>query len=135
MNAHNLPGTEDMPASRSGVPVKLWHVRLPDRLCSRDCAVLDTHERARAAAIGEPARRRQYLASRIIMRRILSEELGRAPSEICILAGPHGRPELACGSGPSFNLSHSGSHAAFAVCHAATYPSAEGRLPVRVDVR
>lgn len=120
MSAYDSQNMDDAHATQSGVPVKLWHVRLPDCVRSRDCAALDGRERARAEAIGDPARRRQYLASRIIMRRVLAEELGRAASDLQFTAGPHGRPALACGSGPSFNLSHSGAHAALAVCHAAT---------------
>lgn len=78
-------------------------------------------EAARARAMGSARRRREFLACRGALRRVLAALLGVEPLAVPIVEGPHGKPALgpvpgrepdpdpATGLAPlGFNLSHSG---------------------------
>jgi 4'-phosphopantetheinyl transferase len=64
-------------------------------------------ERARAQRLMFDEDRVSYLAAHHLLRTMLSQELGVAPSAIVLCAGDGGRPELAVPAAPiSFNISH-----------------------------
>ncbi len=64
-----------------------------------------------------PQRRRQFLAGRVLLRRMLSQLLAIAPAQIRLIEQPGQAPCLdwAAGSRPGFSLSHSGHWVACAV--------------------
>jgi 4'-phosphopantetheinyl transferase len=69
---------------------------------------LPEDERERAAAILRPLARRRWVASRWLLRGVLSRYLGRPAEDIGLEAGAHGKPRLAePAAGLAFNLSHS----------------------------
>jgi 4'-phosphopantetheinyl transferase len=88
--------------------------------------LLSTEEQARAQRLLFNRNRRQFIATRGLLRRLLGERLGVDPARIEFAYDEHGKPRLAApDSGLRFNVSHSDGLAAFAFC--------EGR-EVGVDV-
>ncbi|QMU80088.1 4'-phosphopantetheinyl transferase superfamily protein [Streptacidiphilus sp. PB12-B1b] len=79
-------------------------------------ALLDADERVRAARFVRDADRHRYVASHVLLRRILSRYTGTPPEQLgftredCPCCGePHGRPALAGQArAPHFSLSHAG---------------------------
>ncbi len=86
--------------------------------------LLSPEERRRAERFRFDRDRRRYRVSRGLLRMLLGSLVERDPASLEILLGEHGKPAL--GSGPVFNLSHSG---AWWLCGYA----AEGRLGVDVE--
>jgi 4'-phosphopantetheinyl transferase len=88
--------------------------------------MLTDEERERAGRFRFEIHRRRYVASRAVLRSLLSRYLDVADSEIAIVSNAHGKPELLDPRpGLHFNLSHAGGVAVFAF--------AIGR-PVGVDI-
>lgn len=58
-------------------------------------ARLDTSERQRAAAYGNPVAAQHFTASRVLLRTVLSHYLGCAPASIAYGVQSHGKPVLA----------------------------------------
>lgn len=73
-------------------------------LLARASDHLPDDEQARAARFKVAAAREEYLLSRLLLRRVLAEHLGRAPGPFAY--GAQGKPTLP-GGGLEFNLSHS----------------------------
>lgn len=81
-------------------------------------STLSDDERARAARLRIPAVRRQVVASRGILRSILSRYLGTHPRSLEFAYGPYGKPHLRNRPDTlNFNLSHSHGLALYAVSH------------------
>jgi 4'-phosphopantetheinyl transferase len=101
--------------------IDLWYARLsvtPERLRSLK-ERLAPDEKARAARFVLDIHRDAFIASRGILRSILSKYLETPPAEIVFAYGERGKP-CVTGSPICFNLSHSGAMAAYAVARAAT---------------
>jgi 4'-phosphopantetheinyl transferase len=103
--------------------VDVWRVDLAavDALAMQ---LLCAQERARAAAIVDPARRALWMRGRGVLRALLGAYLKRPADELQLVLGAHGKPALAREAGtasvlPSFNLSHSGTLALYAFTLAA----------------
>ena len=77
------------------------HAVVPD---ASSC--LSPGEERRAAAIVDPAARRNFILLRVALRTILSPQLGVAPGEIDVTIRPGGKPAIAGDGGPCFSLSH-----------------------------
>ena len=78
-------------------------------------------EAARARRMGSARRRREFIACRGALRRILAAALGIEPLAAPIVEGAHGKPALASG-GPAplgFNVSHSGGRFVIALARGA----------------
>lgn len=80
-----------------------------------DAAGLTDAERARAARLRRPQARRQFVAARQLLRRVLAAELGCPPGEVPLAIDQYGKPYLAGRAGPAFNLSHSAGLIAVAI--------------------
>ena len=82
-------------------------------------ASLDSAERARAARFHFGRDRRNYIASRGLLRRLLGAALDRPASAVVFEYGAHGKPALAAAFSRDlilhFNLSHSASWVMFAL--------------------
>lgn len=89
----------------------VWHGTL-----DTDPYTVSPAEAARARAMRSERRRREFLACRGALRRILGGVLGIPPPEVPIVIGAHGKPRLAAEGAPAarlarpveFNVSHSG---------------------------
>jgi 4'-phosphopantetheinyl transferase len=98
---------------------RLWLAWLdeedPDAL--RGC--LSEDERLRAKRLCSPRSTDRFTVARGILRTILSRSLACKPERLVFSYGPQGKPELAYGLKvkPSFNVSHSGGLAIFAVAN------------------
>lgn len=94
--------------------VHIWRAALDDPGWPGP-AGLPAEERGRAEQFlrEEPARR--WVASRWALRRVLAEYLEIAPAAVRLEAADRGKPRLAGGGGPKFNLSHAGGLALVAV--------------------
>lgn len=68
---------------------------------------LSAQERERAAGFLREDVRRRWATSRWALRRVLERYLEVPAPEIVFAVGEHGKPRLATGAGPRFNLSHS----------------------------
>lgn len=80
-------------------------------------ALLSADERERAAGFYRKLDAERFVVARGILRRILAGYLDTAPAALCFVKNEHGKPSLAgenAGS-LSFNVSHSGTMALFAV--------------------
>ncbi len=86
---------------------------------------LSLDEQARALKFLSEELRQRYVASRVIVRRILGACLGVAPERVPMRSDAKGKPHLAGDCGVQFNLAHSSDLLVVAV--------AQG-LPVGVDV-
>jgi 4'-phosphopantetheinyl transferase len=99
--------------------VHLWRARLdvPDSAFPSLQTLLDPTEAARAVRLLDPVKARRFIVGRALLRRILSLYLDSDPAALVFGSGVNGKPFLA-GEGArslSFNLSHSGPWALFAV--------------------
>lgn len=70
-------------------------------------------ERAKADRFARTADRVRFTETRAALRTLLAERAGCEPADVPLASGPHGKLylDLASGSSPLFNLSHSGEHA------------------------
>ena len=75
---------------------------------------LSAAEGARARGYRSAADARRFAAGRGWLRRVLAGELGCLPAGVPLVDGP-GKPCLAAGAGPRFNLSHAGDLVVIAV--------------------
>jgi 4'-phosphopantetheinyl transferase len=93
--------------------VEVWQAALaqPPELVKNLESVLSDDERERAARLAAAPR---WIVARAALRIVLAGHLGLHPSDIEFGSGPHGKPEL-IGTGPRFNLSHSGDLALIAL--------------------
>ncbi len=92
--------------------------------------VLDAGEIARSKRIRFPAQQRLFGVSRFLLRTVLAHYGSTAPGAWRFVAGDHGKPRVAPGSGPApaFNLSHTAGVAVVAV-------TAGGEVGVDVENR
>jgi 4'-phosphopantetheinyl transferase len=81
-------------------------------------SVLAPDERARATRFYDSRLGARYVVGRGLLRVLAGRYLGVAAEEIEFVYGEHGKPRLA-GSGPWFNLAHSGPEALYAFCSSA----------------
>ena len=89
--------------------VGTWLVGLESTQAEFDdlSARLSTAEQARAERFGTDELRRRWIVGRAMLRLLLGDALGIAPSAVEIRRGVRGRPELLdAGSGVDFNVSH-----------------------------
>jgi len=100
--------------------IHVW--RLPTQVPADAADWLDADEQRRLRAMIDPAARRQRLATRAGLRRVLAGYLGCAPAAVRLRVADGGKPHLA--AGPCFNLSHCRDLALLAVA----------RRPVGIDV-
>jgi 4'-phosphopantetheinyl transferase len=105
--------------------VHVWRADLQDAADELDAA-LSSDERARAQRFADPRHGRQWRRSRGVLRALLGRYLDERPSALRFAAGAHGKPEL-IDAQLSFNLSHSGTVALYAV-------SAAGAVGVDVEL-
>lgn len=100
--------------------IHVWRVYL-DRVAvdaQRLKAILSQEELRRAARFRFERDRRRFLASRLVLRQILSRYLEMDPGHICFRSTPFGKPALdpMCGGGSvCFNVSHSHGLALYAI--------------------
>ncbi|MET8676969.1 hypothetical protein ABZW18_05020 [Streptomyces sp. NPDC004647] len=104
---------------RDAGTLQVWLLRTPDHTPDLRSGrrILDEEERERADAFVRDADRERYLASHIVLRRLLGAYLNQGPARVAFLrepcplcSGPHGRPAVAHGAAPPvhFSLAHSG---------------------------
>jgi len=114
----------------SAASVELWVTPLAEPLTARAAAacaeVLSPTERAAAARFRQAARRDQALTARVLLRLVLSRRLGGLPGDWRFETEPQGRPRLAGGAGPDFNLAHADGCVVLAIADA-------GRVGVDVE--
>ena len=79
-----------------------------------DSDLLSEDELERAARFRFERDRRRFVAGRSTLRRLLAGYVDAAPAAISFEYGPNGKPDVP-DAPVSFNVSHSGSHALFAV--------------------
>jgi len=107
-------------------PVDVWWLWVDEaRGGPADREILDAAERERAARFRFERHRREFVAARAELRRILSEWSGMAPGDVPLAYGEAGKPRVATDAGLHFSVSHSEGLAAYAVTRA---------CPVGVDV-
>ena len=89
---------------------RLWWVRPEDFQASPAAlALLNAEERQQQQRYIPPAKRHEYLVTRVLVRSVLGEALGIAPEALQFVANEWGRPALAPGSTSTpiyFNISH-----------------------------
>ena len=77
-------------------------------------SALAASERAHAAGLLRRADRARFLQARAALRHLLGGRLGCAPEAVRFAADPGGKPRLAGGARPAFNVSHAGAWALIA---------------------
>jgi 4'-phosphopantetheinyl transferase len=89
---------------------RLWWVRPEDFQANPAVlALLNAEERQQQQRYIPPAKRHEYLVTRVLVRSVLGEALGIAPEALQFVANEWGRPALAPGSTSTpiyFNISH-----------------------------
>jgi 4'-phosphopantetheinyl transferase len=108
--------------------VQIWRIDVPSASTALAALAmgLTPDERQWAGKLAPGGPRERFIAGRGSLRRILGEQLGKAPAEVPLRTGPGGKPELDVPGAPAihFSLSHSG-----AVVLIATAPH-----PIGVDL-
>lgn len=104
--------------------VHIWRAAL-DEAGWPAAAELPAEERERAQRFLRAQVARRWVAARWALRRVLGEYLEVAPTAVRLEIAEYGKPRLAGGGGPKFNLSHSEGLALVAV--------AEGEVGVDVE--
>ncbi len=88
--------------------IHVWRARL-DHGPEAGASLLSDDEQQRAGAFHFGIDRRRFVASRIVLRSVLSRYVGTAAAQLRFTKGRHGKPRLAHPAGVlHFNLSHSG---------------------------
>jgi len=98
--------------------VRVVRVRLDGSgLTAAGALALSAEERARAARLHRRSDARSWVAGRVVLRRLLGDELDMAPGVVPLATNTHGRPVLSGGWGGDlrFNLAHSGEVALYAL--------------------
>ena len=94
----------------SSLTTRLWWVRPEDFQASPAAlALLNAEERQQQQRYIPPAKRHEYLVTRVLVRSVLGEALGIAPESLKFVANEWGRPALAPDSSSAplhFNVSH-----------------------------
>jgi 4'-phosphopantetheinyl transferase len=90
----------------------IWHFRLDE---PADETLLSPDERQRADRLLIPQKRQRFIAARIGLRLILSQQTGVAPQDLTFAYHPHGKPYLVGYESIEFNLSHADDLALVAV--------------------
>lgn len=103
------------------VPVAVWLVEDLDRAAGTAPAEhgFSPAEWARAQRFRMPLHRMRYLMARRALRCVLGARLALDPSQVALADGPHGKPRLAQGAPPYFNLSHHEALCVIATCELA----------------
>lgn len=115
MSAHS---TQASSFNAGGVQVWASWLNLPDALLRRLEATLSPDERQRAARFVFARDRQAYIASRGILRNILSQYTNFAPESLVFEYNYEGKPVLTAGCGGNwlhFNVTHSGQLALYAL--------------------
>ncbi|MFI5010192.1 MAG: 4'-phosphopantetheinyl transferase family protein [Solirubrobacterales bacterium] len=107
-----------------GGPMEVWRADL-GAPAEELLELLSPEERARAARIVREEDRERWMRARAVLRALLGSHLESDPRGLCFQTGAHGKPALP-GSELSFNISHSGGIAVYAL--------ARGVSAVGVDV-
>lgn len=107
--------------------VHVWRIRAE---CTRDqidamAACLDQTETARADAYRFAQDRDRFIVFRGALREVLGHHLGLHARQVALAVGAQGKPCLAAGTGPHFNLAHCEGLALLAVC---------AHAPVGIDI-
>lgn len=117
-----MPSLALQPVNAPVSSVRIWTAHLealsPSELGELG-ASLDSEEHARAARFHFERDQRHYIASRGLLRRLLSDALDKPASALAFKYGAHGKPVLSPAILPDrnlcFNLSHSAGWAMFAL--------------------
>ncbi len=98
---------------------QLWLAWLDEETPASFRNSLSDDERLRAGRLLSPRSAERYTVARGILRHLLGRYLASRPEQLVFSYGPRGKPELADGLqiGLSFNVSHSGGLAVFAVAN------------------
>lgn len=97
-------------------------------------ALLDSSERARWERLRPPRSKLQFVRAHAFCRLVLGAVTGDDPAGLVVEVGPSGKPLLAGGALPHFNLSHSRGTVAVAVAdHRPVGVDVEHERPVDVD--
>jgi 4'-phosphopantetheinyl transferase len=102
--------------------VQVWRVSLAvdEPWLESLLPTLSPQEKERATTFKFEVHRRNFIAARGQLRRLLGAYLQRTPESVALISGAYGTPELARGQGDDalrFNLSHSDEAALFAFGH------------------
>lgn len=118
-----------MPPAQAPLPpgeVAVWTIALDRWTALAHGETLSADERARAALIRLPARRKEFLAAHAALRAILASYQDISPESLlftttCAWCGDpeHGKPRLQDSGGLNFNLTRAGPLALVAVAHEA----------------
>lgn len=100
-----------------GLAVHAWALDLHADAAS-DWDILAEAERMRAQQYQRAVDRRRYVQTRAGLRRLLAQQMSCRPAEVPIVAGLHGKPEVARPAAPRFNVAHAGSRALVALADA-----------------
>lgn len=95
--------------------VRLWRLDTVASVPGDDAEVLAAGELGRAERFRRPSDRRDWVASRALLRRVLGYYLDRPAAEIAFVEGPDGKPGIDGAGSLHFNLSHSAGLAVVAV--------------------
>lgn len=108
--------------------VHVWLASLdqPSDIVAACETLLSIDERAKTARMLFAVDRQRAIVARCILRKLLGGYLRCAPDEVSFAYNQYGKPSVAGGRAPYFNLSHSGSVALYAV-------TALGRIGVDVE--
>jgi 4'-phosphopantetheinyl transferase len=101
-----------------GPPVEVWRADL-GAPAEELLELLSPEERSRAARIVREEDRERWMRARAVLRALLGSHLESDPRGLRFRIGPHGKPALPGGE-LSFNVSHSGGIAVYALTRGAS---------------
>jgi len=105
------PRVEALPSPAHGTRLWWCTLRATREQIDRWKSVLSPAERTRAMRFGTPLLRDRYVIGRTALRTVLGQVLDVAPTDVPIVRGVRGRPQLAGDVPFDFNVSHTGERA------------------------
>lgn len=99
------------------VEIHIWTAAVDAPLDQRWSALLDADERARAARFKFERDRQHFIAAHALKRTMLGAICDQDPAAWSFVTDASGKPSVAGGTGPHFNISHSHGRVACAVSH------------------
>jgi len=101
----------------SGIHIWSASLDLSEKQTDALFKILSASEQERAKRLYTPELRRNFIAARGILRTLLGHYLEMAPDKVAIRNSGDGKPYIDHQQGSlKFNISHAGTHAAFAFC-------------------
>ena len=96
--------------------IEIWHGAVVPDSINQCLSVLSKGEMRRYKQLQVASKAREFAYGRAALRLLLGRALNKAPTDVSIMADPHGKPFCSDSDSITFNLSHSQEYCTIALC-------------------